>query len=148
VATGASRWNDPKHFPWTMGWQPNYPTEARIYAQYVLKNLPDAKVAILYQNDDSGKDYLTGLREGLGGKAGKMIVGIQTYETTDATTDSQIVALRASGASVLFTHAIPKFAAQAIRKKLPMLLPGITVSTSAHDFAPIKQMQLTKFDRS
>jgi branched-chain amino acid transport system substrate-binding protein len=257
VATGASRWNDPKHFPWTMGWQPNYPTEAQIYAQYVLKNLPDAKVAILYQNDDSGKDYFTGLREGLGGKADKIIVGIQTYETTDATADSQLVALRASGANVLFTAAIPKFAAQAIRKvydlgwkptyflasvassvgavmrpagpekgvgiisaayvkdptdpqwqdtpeykewlawmrkyntsgnvsdaftvygysaaqtmvavlkqrgdnltrenvmkqaarihdlKLPMLLPGITVSTSADDFAPIKQMQLTKFD--
>ena len=116
VATGASRWNDPKHFPWTMGWQPNYPTEARIYAHYILKNLPDAKVAMLYQNDNSGKDYFNGLREGLGGKADKMIVGIQSYETTDATANSQIVALRASGANVLFTHAIPKFAAQAIRK--------------------------------
>jgi branched-chain amino acid transport system substrate-binding protein len=258
VATGASRWNDPKHFPWTMGWQPNYQVEAQIYARYILKNLPDAKVAVLYQNDDSGKDYLTGLREGLGGEADKVIVGIQTYETTDATADSQIVALRASGANVLFTHAIPKFAAQTIRKvydlgwkptyyflvsvansvgavmrpagsekgvgiisaayvkdptdpqwqdtpeykewlawmkkyntsgnvsdiftvygysaaqtmvavlkqcghnltrenvmkqaasihdlKLPMLLPGIAVSTSADDFAPIKQMQLMKFD--
>jgi branched-chain amino acid transport system substrate-binding protein len=257
VATGASRWNDPKHFPWTMGWQPNYQVESQIYADYILKNLSDAKVAVLYQNDDSGKDYLTGLRAGLGGKADKIIVGIQTYETTDATADSQLVALRATGANVLFTHAIPKFAAQAIRKvydlgwkptyflvsvsnsvaavmrpagsekgvgiisaayvkdptdpqwqdtpqykewlawmkkynasgnvsdiftvygysvaqtmvavlkqcgdnltrenvmkqaanihdlKLPMLLPGITVSTSADDFAPIKQMQLMKFD--
>ena len=257
VATGASRWNDPTHFPWTMGWQPNYQLESQIYAHYILKNLPEAKVAVLYQNDDSGKDYFTGMRQGLGGKADNMIVGIQTYETTDATVDSQIVALRATGANVLFTDAIPKFAAQAIRKvydlgwkptnflvsvsnsvgavmrpaglekgvgiisaayvkdptdpqwqdtpeykewlawmkkyntsgnvsdiftvygysvaqtmvavlkqcgddltrenvmkqsanihdlKLPMLLPGITVSTSAHDFAPIKQMQLTKFD--
>jgi branched-chain amino acid transport system substrate-binding protein len=257
VATGASRWNDPGHFPWTMGWQPNYQLESQIYAHYILKTLPEAKIAVLYQNDDSGKDYFTGMREGLGGKAEKMIVGVQTYETTDATVDSQIVALRATGANVLFTDAIPKFAAQAIRKvydlgwkptnflvsvsnsvgavmrpaglekgvgiisaayvkdptdpqwqdtpeykdwlawmkkyntsgnvsdiftvygysvaqtmvavlkqcgddltpenvmkqaanihdlKLPMLLPGITVSTSAHDFAPIKQMQLTKFD--
>jgi branched-chain amino acid transport system substrate-binding protein len=257
VATGATRWNDPKHFPWTIGWQPNYQAEAQIYARYILKNLPNGKVAVLYQNDDSGKDYLTGLRAGLGGKADKTIAGIQSYETTDATADSQLVALRASGADVLFTHAIPKFAAQAIRKvydlgwrptfflvsvsnsvgavmrpagpekgvgiisaayvkdptdpqwqdtpeykewlawmkkyntggnlsdiftvygysaaqtmvavlkqcgdnltrenvmkqaasinnlKLPMLLPGISVSTSAEDFAPIKQMQLEKFD--
>ncbi len=259
VATGASRWNDPKHFPWTIGWQPNYQIEAQIYARYILKNLPNAKVAVLYQNDDSGKDYLTGLRQGLGGKADKTIASVQSYETTDATADSQIVALRASGADVLFTHAIPKFAAQAIRKvydlgwrptfflvsvsnsvgavmrpagsekgvgiissayvkdptdpqwqdtpeykewlawmkkyntggnlsdiftvygysaaqtmvavlkqcgdnltrenvmkqaanihdlKLPMLLPGINVSTSADDFAPRKQMQLEKFDGS
>ncbi len=257
VATGASRWNDPKHFAWTIGWQPNYQIEAQIYARYILKNLPNAKVAVLYQNDDSGKDYLTGLREGLGGKADRTIASVQSYETTDATADSQIVALRASGADVLFTHAIPKFAAQAIRKvydlgwrptyflvsvsnsvgavmrpagpekgvgiisaayvkdptdpqwqdtpeykewlawmkkyntsgnladiftvygysaaqtmgavlkqcgdnltrenvmkqaasihdlKLPMLLPGISISTGADDFAPIKQMQLQKFD--
>ena len=229
----------------------------RIYARYILKNLPDAKIAVLYQNDDFGKDYLIGLREGLGDKADKMIVATQTYETTDPTVDLQIVALQASGANVLLTAAIPKFAAQAIRKiydigwkpthilnnvsvsvkavmqpagpekavgiisagffkeptdpqwqdtpeykewlawmkkyntsgnvadgltvygygaaqtmvavlkacgdnltrenvmkqaasihdlKLPMLLPGITVSTSADDFAPIKQMQLMKFD--
>jgi branched-chain amino acid transport system substrate-binding protein len=257
VATGASRWNDPKHFPWTIGWQPNYQVESQVYARYILKNVSDAKLAVLYQNDDSGKDYFTGLREGLGSKADKTIVGVQTYETTDATADSQLVALRATGANVLFTHAIPKFAAQAIRKvydlgwkptyflvsvansvaavmrpagpekgigiistayvkdptdpqwqdtpeykewlawmkkyntsgnpsdiftvygysaaqtmvavlkqcgdnltrenvmkqaasihdlNLPMLLPGITVSTSADDFAPIKQMQLMKFD--
>ena len=257
VATGASKWNDPTHFPWTMGWQPNYPIEARIYARYILKNIPDAKVAVLYQNDDSGRDYFMGLRDGLGDKADKLIVATQTYETTDATIDSQIVALHASGADVLFTGAIPKFAALAIRKvydigwkpthflasvsnsvgavmrpagpekgigiisaayvkdptdlqwqdtqkykdwlawmkkynssgnvsdaftvygysvaqtmvavlkqcgdnltrenlmkqaasihdlKLPMLLPGIAISTSATDFAPIKQMQLEKFD--
>ena len=257
VATGASKWNDPKHFPWTMGWQPSYPTEGRIYARYILKHLPGAKIAVLTQNDDFDKDFFTGLHDGLGDKADQLIVAALTYETTDATVDSQIVALRASGAEVLFTGAIPKFAAQAIRKvydigwkpthflasvansvgnvmrpagleksvgiisaayvkdptdpqwkdtpeynewlawmkryntsgnvadiftvygysaaqtmvavlrqcgdnltrenvmkqaasihelKLPMLLPGITVTTGADDFAPIKQMQLEKFD--
>ncbi len=257
VATGADKWNDPKNHPWTMGWQPSYRIEARIYGRYILKNLPSAKIAVLYQNDDFGKDYVTGLREGLGDKADKMIVATQSYETTDPTVDSQVVALQGSGADVLLTAAIPKFAAQAIRKvndigwkpthfltnvsvsvksvmqpagpekgvgiisagygkdptdpqwqdtpefkewlawmkkyntsanvadinaaygygvsqtlvdvlkacgnnltrenimkqaasihdlKLPMLLPGITVSTSADDFAPIKQMQLMKFD--
>ena len=99
-----------------MGWQPSYRIEARIYARYILKNLPDAKIAVLYQNDDFGKDYLIGLREGLGDKADKMIVATKTYETTDPTVDSQIVALQGSGADVLLTAAIPKFAAQAIRK--------------------------------
>jgi branched-chain amino acid transport system substrate-binding protein len=257
VATGADKWNDPKHFPWTIGWQPSYRIESRIYARYILKNFPDAQIAVLYQNDDYGKDYLTGLREGLGDRANKMIVATQSYETTDATIDSQILSLRASGANLMFNVAIPKFAAQAIRKiydigwkpihilnnvsssvglvmrpagpekstgiisaafvkdptdpqwqdtleykewlawmkkynasgnvadvftvygysaaqtmvavlkqcgnnltrenlmkqaasiqdlKLPMLLPGITVATSADDFAPIKQMQLEKFD--
>jgi branched-chain amino acid transport system substrate-binding protein len=257
VATGADKWNDPKNHPWTMGWQPSYRIEARIYGKYILNNMPNAKVAVLYQNDDFGKDYLTGLREGLGDKADKMIVATKTYETTDPTVDSQIVALQGSGADVLLTAAIPKFAAQAIRKvydigwkpthfltnvsvsmgsvmkpaglekgvgiisagylkdptdpqwqntpeykdwsewmkkyyssgsvadinnvyaysaaetlvvvlkasgnnltrenimkeaanlrdlKLPMLLPGVSISTSATDFAPIKQMQLMKFD--
>jgi branched-chain amino acid transport system substrate-binding protein len=257
AATGADKWNDPKHYPWTMGWQPSYRVEARVYARYILKNLPDAKIAVLYQNDDFGKDYLIGLREGLGDKADKLIVASQSYETTDATVDSQVAALQGSGANVLLTAAFQKFAAQAIRKiynigwkpthilsnvsvsvkavmqpagpekavgiisagffkeptdpqwqdtpeykewlvwmkkyntsgnvadgltvygygaaqtmvavlkasgdnltrenvmkqaasihdlKLPMLLPGITVSTSADDFAPIKQMQLMKFD--
>jgi len=257
VATGADKWNDPKNHPWTMGWQPSYRIEARIYGRYILKNLPDAKIAVLYQNDDFGKDYLTGLREGLGDKADKMVVATKTYETTDPTVDSQVAALQGSGADVLLTAATPKFAAQAIRKvsdigwkpthfltnvavsvgavmkpagpekgigiisagylreptdpqwqntpeykdwlawmqkynssanvadlnnvygysaaqtvlavlkacgdnltrenimkqaasihpmTLPMLLPGITVSTSATDFAPIKQMQLEKFD--
>ena len=257
VATGANKWNDPKHHPWTIGWQPSYQIEARIYARYILKNIPNAKIAVLYQNDDFGKDYLIGLRQGLGDKADKMIVTTQTYETTDATVDSQIVAMQGSGADAVLTAAIPKFAAQAIRKmydigwkpthfltnvstsvkaamqpagpekavgiissgyvkdptdpqwldtpeykdwlawmekyntsgniadantvyaytvaqtmvavlkqcgnnltrenlmkqaasihdlKLPMLLPGIAVSTSADDFAPIKQMQLQRFD--
>jgi branched-chain amino acid transport system substrate-binding protein len=255
-ATGADQWNDPKHFPWTMLWLPSYSTESHIYARYILKNLPNAKIAVLYQNDDYGKDYLNGLRDGLGAKA-NMIVATQSYETSDPTVDSQIVALQASGADVLLIAAIPKFAAQAIRKtydigwkptmflnsvangvgttmkgagfekgvgvisaaffkdptdpqwqntpeykdwlafmnksglsgsitdnqsvvaysftqtmvavlkasgndltrenvmkqaaslhqlKLPMLLPGITLSTSADDFNPIKQMQLEKFD--
>jgi branched-chain amino acid transport system substrate-binding protein len=257
VATGADKWNDPKQHPWTIGFQPSYRIEARIYARYILKNMPEAKIAVLYQNDDFGKDYLVGLQEGLGDKAAKMIVATKTYETTDPTVDSQVVALQGSGADVLVTAAIPKFAAQAIRKvsdigwkpthimsnvaisvgsvikpagpekavglisagylkdptdpqwqdmpeykdwlawmkkynasasitdvnnvygytvtqaavavlkasgdnltrenvmkqaasihdlKLPMLLPGITASTSADDFAPIKQMQLMKFD--
>jgi branched-chain amino acid transport system substrate-binding protein len=111
VATGADKWNDPKHHPWTMGWQPSYRVEARIYARYILKNIADAKIAVLYQNDDFGKDYIIGLREGLGDKADKMIVATKTYETTDPTVDSQIVALQASGADVLLTAAIPKFAA-------------------------------------
>ena len=257
VATGADRWNDPKNYPWTMGWQPSYRLEARIYGRYILSNLPDAKVAVLYQNDDLGKDYLIGLREGLGDKTDRMIVATKTYETTDPTVDLQIVALHGSGANVLVTIAAPKFAAQTIRKvydidwrpthilanisssikavmqpagldksigiitatfikdptdpqwqetpeykewqawmikyntsanladgfavygysasqtlisalkacgndltrvnvmrqaanirdeKLPMVLPGITISTSGDDFAPIKQMRLAKFD--
>ena len=257
AATGADQWNDPKHFPWTMGLIPSYGTEAHIYARYILKHLPNAKIAVLYQNDDFGKDYLNGLRDGLGDKAAKMIVATQSYETTDPTVDLQVVALQGSGADVLLTVAIPKFAAQAIRKvydigwkpthfltsvsnsvgtvmksaglekgvgiisaafakdptdpqwegtteykewlafmkkyntsanlgdvqgaigytyaqtmvgvlkacgnnltrenvmkqaaslhdvTMPMLLPGITLSTSATDFAPIKQMQLERFD--
>jgi branched-chain amino acid transport system substrate-binding protein len=257
VATGADKWNEPKGHPWTIGWQPSYRIEARIYGRYILKNLPNAKIAVLYQNDDFGKDYLIGLREALGAKADTMIVATKTYETTDPTVDSQIVSLQGSGADTLLTAAVPKFAAQAIRKvfdigwkpthiltnvsvsvgavmkpagpekgvgiisagylkeptdpqwgntpeykewldwmkkynsagnladinnvygysaaqtmiavlrtcgdnltrenvmkqaaaihdlKLPMLLPGIVVSTSEADFAPIKQMQLMKFD--
>jgi branched-chain amino acid transport system substrate-binding protein len=116
VATGASKWNDPKHFPWTMGWQPSYQIEARVYARFILKNLPAAKIAVLYQNDDVGKDYLAGLREGLGDKADKMIVATESHETTDATIDSQILSLRRSGADTMVTLAIPKFALQSIRK--------------------------------
>jgi branched-chain amino acid transport system substrate-binding protein len=257
VTTGADRWNDPKHFPWTMGFIPSYGNEARIYARYILDNLPNAKIAVLYQNDDFGKDYLNGLRAGLGDKADKMIVATQSYETTDPTVDSQVVTLQSSGADTMVTLATPKFAAQSIRKvydigwrpnhvlasvsnsvgtvmknaglekgvgiisaafakdptdpqwaetpaykdwlafmkkynssanlgdvqggigytnaqllvavlkacgddltreniikqaanlhdvQMPMLLPGITLSTSPTDFAPIKQMQLEKFD--
>jgi branched-chain amino acid transport system substrate-binding protein len=116
VATGATKWNDPTHFPWTMGWQPNYQTEGHIYASYVLKNVPDAKVGILYQNDDYGKDYLKGFEDGLGDAAKKLIVLKQSYEVTDPTIDSQIVNLKNSGANVFFNITIPKFAVQAIKK--------------------------------
>ena len=254
VAGGANKWNDPKHHPWTIGWQPSYQIEARIYARYILRNLPDAKIAVLFQNDDFGKDYLIGLRDGLGNKADKMIVATKAYEFTDPTVEPQIVALQGTGADVLLTVALPRHAVQAIRKiydigwkpthilasvsssavmyavpeksigiitaaflkdpidpqwqstpeykdwlawmkkynssgsladvdnvygysvtqtmvevlkacgndltrenlmkkaasihdmKLPMLLPGITVSTGADDYAPIKQMQLERFD--
>ena len=257
ITAGAEKWNDPKHHPWTMGWLPTYQTEGRIYGRYILTNFPDAKIAVLYQNDDFGKDYLTGLVKGLGAKADQMIVATKSYETTDPTVDSQIAALQSSGATVLMAAVIPKIAAQAIRKvydvgwkptfflsatansvgavmrpagpekgvgiisasyykdptdeqwqdtseykdwlswmkkynrssnttdafavisyclaqtmvtvlkasdrnlsrenvmnqaanlhdlALPMLLPGITISTSSEDFAPIKRMQLMKFD--
>ncbi|MBI2204508.1 MAG: ABC transporter substrate-binding protein [Candidatus Rokubacteria bacterium] len=116
VATGATKWNDPKNFPWTMGWQPNYQIEGRIYAQYVLKNVKDAKVGILYQNDDYGKDYRKGFLDGLGEAAKRVVVLEQTYEVTDPTIDSQIVNLKNSGANVFFNVTIPKFAVQAIKK--------------------------------
>jgi branched-chain amino acid transport system substrate-binding protein len=116
VATGATKWGDPKTFPWTMGWQPTYQTEGRIYAQYILKNIPNAKVGILYQNDDYGKDYLKGFKDGLGETAKKLIVLEQSYEVTDATVDSQIVNLKNSGANVFFNVTIPKYAVQAIKK--------------------------------
>jgi branched-chain amino acid transport system substrate-binding protein len=116
VATGATKWNDPKNFPWTMGFQPNYQTEGRVYAAHVLKNQPDAKVGILYQNDDYGKDYLKGFEDGLGEAAKKMIVLKQSHEVTDPTIDSQIVNLKNSGANVFFNITIPKFAVQAIKK--------------------------------
>ena len=116
VATGATKWNDPKKFPWTMGWQPNYQTEARIYAQNILKEKPNAKIAVLYQNDDYGKDYLEGFKAGLGAKAKTMIVKEASYEVTDPTVDSQMAQLQASGADTFFNITTPKFAAQAIRK--------------------------------
>lgn len=116
VATGAAKWNDPKNFPWTMGWQPNYHTEGKIYAQHILKTKPDAKIGILYQNDDFGKDYVGGVHEGLGDKAKSMIVSEVSYEVTDPTVDSQIVSLQGSGANVFVNVTTPKFAAQAIRK--------------------------------
>jgi branched-chain amino acid transport system substrate-binding protein len=115
VATGASKWNDPKGFPWTMGWQPNYQTEAAIYAKHILATKPNAKIAVLFQNDDYGKDYLKGFKDGLGAKAG-MIVKEVSYETSDPTVDSQIVQLQGSGADVFFNITTPKFAAQAVRK--------------------------------
>jgi len=116
VATGATKWNDPKDFPWTMGWQPNYQSETQIYAKYILKNHPDAKIAVLYQNDDYGKDYLKGFKDGLGAKAASLIVAEDSYEVTEPTIDSHIVKLKASGADVFMNITTPKFAAQAIKK--------------------------------
>ncbi|MFY9317200.1 MAG: ABC transporter substrate-binding protein [Burkholderiales bacterium] len=116
VATGATKWNDPKNYPWTMGWQPNYQTEGRIYAAYVLKNVKQPKIGILYQNDDYGKDYLKGFEDGLGKANAKMIALKQTYEVTDPTVDSQIVNLKNSGANVFFNITTPKFAVQSIKK--------------------------------
>jgi branched-chain amino acid transport system substrate-binding protein len=116
VATGATKWNDPDNYPWTMGWQPNYQSESRIYAKYILKNYPNGKIAILFQNDDYGKDYVKGLKDGLGAKAASMIVAEESYETTEPTIDTHIVTLKASGADIFFNVTTPKFAAQAIRK--------------------------------
>ncbi len=116
VATGATKWNDPKDFPWTMGWQPSYQSESQIYAKYILKNHPDAKIAILYQNDDYGKDYVKGLKDGLGAKAASMIIAEEAYEVTQPTIDSSIVKLKSLGADVFFDVTTPKFAAQAIKK--------------------------------
>ena len=117
VATGATKFGDYKTFPWTMGWQPTYQTEGRIYAKYILDNLPNGKIGILYQNDDSGRDYLKGLKDGLGPEATKrMIVAELPYDPSDPTVDSQVVALKTVGADIFFDEASPKFAAQAIRK--------------------------------
>jgi branched-chain amino acid transport system substrate-binding protein len=116
VNTGATKWGDPKKFPWTMGFNLNYQAEGHIYAQYLLDVKPDAKIAILYQNDDYGKDYVKGLKDGLGAKAEKMVVAEASYEVTDPTVDSQIVTLKASGADTFFNVTTPKFAAQSIRK--------------------------------
>jgi branched-chain amino acid transport system substrate-binding protein len=116
VATGATKWGDPKNFPWTMGWQPPYQAEARIYAAYILKNKPNAKIGILYQNDDFGKDYLKGLKEGLGDKAKSLLISEQPYEVTDPTIDSQIINLKEAGVDTLVTITTPKFGAQTIKK--------------------------------
>ncbi|HEU4804938.1 MAG TPA: ABC transporter substrate-binding protein [Nitrobacter sp.] len=116
VATGASRFSDPKHYPWTIGFNPSYYVEGRIYGRYILRSHPDARVGVLYQNDDVGKDYLKGLKSGLGAKASKMIVAKAAYEVSDPTIDSQILKLRDAGATLLFSAATPKQAAQAIRK--------------------------------
>jgi branched-chain amino acid transport system substrate-binding protein len=116
VATGATKWNDPKDFPWTMGWQPSYQSEARIYAKYILREKPNAKIAVLYQNDDYGKDYLKGLKDGLGAKASSMIIAEESFETTEPTIDNHVVKLKSTGADIFFNVTTPKFAAQAIKK--------------------------------
>ena len=116
VATGASKWGDPKNFPWTMGWQPDYATEGAIYAKHILANHKDAKIGILWQNDDSGKDYVGGFMKGLGKENEKLVVASASYEVTDPTVDSQVIQLKSSGANIVFIETAPKAAAQAIRK--------------------------------
>jgi branched-chain amino acid transport system substrate-binding protein len=135
VATGATKFGDPKNFPWTMGWQPNYQSEGRVFAQYILKNHPQGKIGILYQNDDYGKDYVKGLKDGLNGKM--TIVAELPYEATDPTVDSQIINLKASGADIFYNVTTPKFAAQAIKKAAEVgwkpvhLLNSVSASTGA-----------------
>jgi branched-chain amino acid transport system substrate-binding protein len=137
AATGATKWDDSKHFPWTMGWQPNYQMEGRAYAAYTLEHKQDGKVGVLYQNDDFGKDYLKGVKDGLGDKAKSMLAVEASYETTDPTIDSQIIAMKAAGVDVFVNTAIPKFAAQAIRKAVELewkplhILSGIGNSVAA-----------------
>jgi ABC-type branched-subunit amino acid transport system substrate-binding protein len=116
VQTGATKWNDPQNFPWTIGWSPNYQNEARIYAKYILTEKPNARIAVLYQNDDYGKDYVKGLKDGLGDRAALMIIAEETYEVSDLTIDSHIVKMKSLNADVFVNITTPKFAAQAIRK--------------------------------
>lgn len=136
VSSGASRWNDQKHFPWTVGLNPTYELEGRVYAKYILKTKPDAKIALIIPNEDAGKDYLRGFKEGLGDHV-KQLVSTTTYLTTDPTIDSQIVSMQQSGADVFFVEATPKFAAMAIKKvaslgwKPLMILPAVSNSVAA-----------------
>ncbi len=137
VGTGATKWGDPEHFPWTMGWQPTYQAEGRIYAKYILQNVQNPKIAIMYQNDDYGKDYVKGLKDGLGDNAKSLIVAEELYETSEPTIDSHIVKLQASGANVFFDVSIAKFSAQAIKKvhelgwKPLHILNGVSTSIGA-----------------
>ena len=136
VATGADKWGDYKQYPFTIGWQPSYRTEAQIYGKFILKEKPNAKVALLYQNDDFGKDYLLGLKDVLGDKFDKMVT-VQTYEATDATIDSQLNTLKGTGAEVLVVAALPKMSAQSIRKVHDLdwhplfLMSNVSVSVGA-----------------
>ncbi len=133
LATGATKWNDPKHFPWTMGYLPSYQSEGRIYAQYLMKEKAGAKVGVLYQNDDFGKDYLKGLKDGFGDKASTVVIE-DSYELTEPTVDSHIVKIKAANPDVVVIFATPKFAAQTIKKiaelawKPTMIVPGVSVS--------------------
>ena len=137
VSTGAAKWNDPKNFPWTMGWQPSYQVEARIYAKYMMQNYPGKTIGVLYANDDFGKDYLVGLRDGLGDQANKLIVSEVAYETSQPTVDSQVVQIKGANPDIFFTVATPKFAAQAIKKlgemnwKPVQFLTNVSVSVGA-----------------
>jgi branched-chain amino acid transport system substrate-binding protein len=137
VATGADKWGDPEHFPWTMGWQPSYRTEAQIYAKYVMKEKPGAKMCVLYQNDDFGKDYVKGLQEGFGDQFDKIVIKSVSYEVSDPSVDSQIVTLQGAGCDTLLAAPTPKFGAQAIRKvadlgwKPLFLMSNVAVSLTA-----------------
>jgi branched-chain amino acid transport system substrate-binding protein len=137
VATGADKWANPQQFPWTMGWQPSYRLESQIYGKYLLKEKPNAKLCVLYQNDDFGKDYLTGLKQGLGDQYDKVVIKTASYEATDPTVDSQVVSLQSAGCDALLTAAIPKFAAQTIRKIFDInwkpfhLLSNVAISRTA-----------------
>jgi ABC-type branched-subunit amino acid transport system substrate-binding protein len=141
VATGATKWNDPNQFPWTMGWSPNYQSEARLYAKYILKERPNGKIGILYQNDDFGKDYVKGITDGLGTKAASMIVGEESYETTNPTIDSRVVALKSKGADIFISIATPKFTAQSIKKVAelgwqPLFIINSTATSTAAVMKP------------
>src|ERR1700736_3905675 len=137
LATGASKWNDPKEFPWTMGFQPSYRVEARIFAKYILKAKPDAKVAVFYQNDDFGKDYVAGLKDVFGDKASSILIAEESYETAEPSIDSHIVKLKGTGADVLVNISTPKFAAQAIKKMAELewkpihLMTDVSISIGA-----------------
>ncbi|WP_314948619.1 ABC transporter substrate-binding protein [Bradyrhizobium cosmicum] len=130
VATGATKWNDPKNFPWTMGWQPSYQSEAQIYAKWLLKEKPDAKVAILYQNDDFGKDYLKGTKDGFGAKASSMIIMEESYEVSEPSIDGHIVKIKAANPDVLLIYATPKFAAQTIKKTAELTWKPLQILTN------------------
>ena len=139
VASGASMWDEPKEFPWTIGFQPSYQTEAHIYAQYLLETHPSGgKIAILYQDDDFGRDYVKGLKDGLGGKI--PIVAEATYKVTDANVNQQIATLKASGANIFFDVTTPKFAAMAIRRVAELgWKPEHIISTVSESVAAVMQ---------
>ncbi|MCK1746180.1 ABC transporter substrate-binding protein [Bradyrhizobium sp. 139] len=130
VATGATKWNDPKNFPWTIGWQPSYQSEAQIYAKWLLKEKPDAKIAILYQNDDFGKDYLKGTKDGLGAKASSMVILEESYEVSEPSIDGHIVKIKAANPDVLLIYATPKFAAQTIKKTAELSWKPLQILTN------------------
>ncbi|MFN0317265.1 MAG: ABC transporter substrate-binding protein [Burkholderiales bacterium] len=144
VSSGATKWGDPKNFPWTIGFNPSYQTESKIYAKYILQNKPDAKIAVLYQNDDSGKDYLKGFKDGLGSKA-NMIVAEASYESTDATVDSQVITLKACGDD-LFRENVMRQATRLRDVTLGATLPGIKLNTGPEDYFLIEQLQPARFD--
>jgi branched-chain amino acid transport system substrate-binding protein len=130
IATGATKWNDPKNFPWTMGWQPSYQSEAQIYAKWLMKEKPDAKIAIFYQNDDFGKDYLKGIKDGLGAKATSMIIMEESYEVTEPSIDGHIVKIKAANPDTLLIFATPKFGAQTIKKTAELSWKPLQIITN------------------